>query len=174
MAEVLATVAVGLVFAGWFAASVLNQFALGWWKRIVRYDLLGLVPRWTFFAPDPAREDVHIVYRDRSGTTRGPWRALTTAPPNPWVRWIWNPGRFERKASIDLVNGLRSSRQQLKEHPNALILSTPYVGLAGWVARQSRDSSAAYREFAVLTSMGFPPDQELSVEFASQAHRLES
>lgn len=173
MATLLSTAAAGLVFAGWFAASVLNQFSLNWWKRVMRYDRLGLVPRWTFFAPNPAREDIHVVYRDRSKSTQGPWRSLTTAPPNPWVRWIWNPGRFERKAVIDLVNGLRNSRRQFKEHAQSVLLSTSYVGLAGWVMRQDRDSSTDYREFAVLTSTGFPPIQSLSVEFTSRVHRFE-
>ncbi|WP_030872752.1 hypothetical protein [Streptomyces sp. NRRL F-2747] len=173
MLDTLRTALVGACFAGWLTASVLNQFSLGWCKRLLRYDRLGLVPRWTFFAPKPAREDIHVVYRDRGETTMGPWRSLTTAPPNPWVRWIWNPGRFERKAAIDLVNGLRNTRHLVKEHPRALILSTSYVGLAGWVVRQAREETAAYREFAVLTSTGYPPDQKLSVEFTSQVHRLE-
>ncbi|MEU9785551.1 hypothetical protein AB0H92_32100 [Streptomyces phaeochromogenes] len=173
MVETVCTALVGAFFAGWFTASVLNQFSFGWWKRLVRYDRLGLVPRWTFFAPDPARDDIHVVYRDRGETAQGPWHSLTTAPPNPWVRWIWNPGRFERKAAIDLVNGLRNTRHQLKEHPQALILSTSYIGLAGWAVRQAREEAAMYREFAVLTSTGYLPGQNLSVEFTSEVHRFE-
>jgi hypothetical protein len=174
VAETIWTAAVGVFLACWMLASILNQTSLPWWQRVVQNDVLGLLPRWTFFAPNPAHEDVHVVYRDQAASgTWGGWRPLTVAPPDARMRWIWNPGRFERKASIDLVNGLRRSRFRLKENPEALIVCTPYVGLLGWVARQRVEPGATHRQFAVVTSEGFPPQQKLTVEYVSEVHRLD-
>jgi hypothetical protein len=39
-------------------------------SRISQYDLLHILPRWTFFAPNPAMRDCHIVCRVFAGQDR--------------------------------------------------------------------------------------------------------
>lgn len=166
---------VGVALAVWFMASVLNQLSLVWFRRFARWDVLGLLPRWTFFAPNPADEDIHVIYRDTADPGQPSWeptRVLSKAPSSAWTRWIWNPGRYERKAIIDLANGLRSSRQSVGDQPRALCLTTPYVALLDWVARQPA-GQGTHRQFIVATSTGFPPDEQVRVEYVSEVHRIE-
>lgn len=167
---------VGLLLGGWLVASVVNQFSTDWFRRVARWDVLGLLPRWTFFAPNPADEDVHVIYRDLADAERQVWgsgRVLSKAPAPAWRRWLWNPGRYERKAIIDLANGLRSSRQAVADQPRALCLTTPYVALLDWVSQQPAESATTHRQFILATSTGFPPEQQLRVEYVSEVHRIE-
>ncbi len=166
--------AVGVVLALWFVASVVHQVSPEWWRRRVRSNAFGLLPRWTFFAPNPAREDTHLVFRDRQGDHWSPWQALTPAPAVRRWRWVWNPQRYARKATVDLANGLRRQRLRHAESPRALLLSHSYVGLLRWVASQPATAGVTHRQFALVTSEGHGTDQRLELLFLSEEHRLDA
>lgn len=164
------TTVVAAVLGSWLAASVVHQVSPRWWAGRIRSDVFGLLPRWNFFAPRPVHDDVHVVFRECRGGQWSAWQALTPAASPRAIRWIWNPQRYTRKAATDLVNGLRRSMARFDATPRAVLLSSSYVGLLGWVMGQPGAADVTHRQFAVLTSSGFGPEQKLNVLFVSEPH----
>jgi len=164
---------VAVILSLWFGASVIHQFSPNWWCRLVRSDLFGLLPHWSFFAPNPAHEDTHVVYRDLQNGEWCAWIVLTARGNRGRWRWFWNPNRYPRKAANDLINGLRRSGQKLEHSPRSIILSNSYVGLLQWVAAQSRNPGVTHRQFAIVTSNGFGSERPLDLLFLSESHRVD-
>jgi hypothetical protein len=90
------------LFAGWLALTfVVGLEGTRGARAVRRADVLGLVPGWSFFAPNPGTVDYHLLARTRSrdGST-GPFREI--APPaSPLRRGIWNPEKRVGKAIFD-------------------------------------------------------------------------
>lgn len=167
------TWAVGLLLGLWFAASVAQQIWPESLSRNLSNIALGLIPRWRFFAPNPVRDDTHIVFRDQCGGTWNGWQVLTPAAgPRGW-RWIWHPQRYPIKAASDLANSLRLSMSRSRDCPEGVLLSSPYLGILTWVVAQPAPADVTYRQFAVVTSRGFSGDAQLDVLFVSEPHRVD-
>lgn len=172
--------ALATVFTVWLLASVANQFRWTWWEPIARRDPLALLPRWTFFAPRPGRHDLHILIRDWSGGTPGPWRELERRPARPWLRAVWNPDRFARKAVIDTGNALvRAAAHGNADPPSYVQVQSPYLDILGWVSTAPLATSDAVdgaheisRQFALVRTQTVRPGRRLDVVFVSFEHPL--
>jgi hypothetical protein len=160
-----------VVLGGLFAASVVNQVPLAWWRRIADRDPVHLLPQWSFFAPNPGTMNSHLVYRDRRAEGWGAWQELCP-PAVPRARWLWNPSRFERKALTDLLSGLARSRTA---HPGESIqLAVCYVALLTWVmAQPTTCHDLVARQFAILVATGHGADRRLRVGVVSNEHRVD-
>lgn len=115
-------------FGVWFVATLLSQHPDPSLDRVRRLDDQfgnSLIPNWRFFAPTPAVEDVHILYRfaDESRTSHTPWREADTISPRKWHQMFWFPRRRFEKAVFDmhqtLVTGGADS-QSNRDHENAV------------------------------------------------------
>ena len=118
---------------------------------IRRLDPFGLLPEWRFFAPVPGRSDYYLLYRDELGdgaTTA--WREVVLERPRRWCYPVWNPGRRERKALVDLVADLGSATEDGRVSP----LSLPYLSLLWAVSELPRAPSARSRQFMLMASTG--------------------
>lgn len=162
-----------IVLGGWLAASVVHQLRPRWWSRIARHDAFNLLPSWSFFAPNPGREDLHLVYRDRSGDGPGPWRLLDPGADDVRCRCLWNPARFPRKAVHDLANGLLQAARANAGAPRVALLSGSYLAVLHWVMSQPAAAAATtHRQFALVASAG--SERGLTVRFVSEEHPLDS
>lgn len=161
---------VGLVLGAVFAGSVLNQLPFRRWQRFVaRFDRWTFLPYWAFFAPDPGFAGTHLVYRDQTDDGWTPWSELRIPGPSRW-QWAWNPGRFERKALQDLLNGLVRTAAEVKD-PVALELTACHLGLLIWVDAQPRlDARSTHRQFAVLQAVGHGTARSLRPVVVSRAY----
>lgn len=99
------------VFAGWFVATVFSQHPDRSYDKLRKLDKTGtgiLIPNWRFFAPNPAVEDQHFLYRlateDKSRHTE--WRAVYSITPRKLVHAIWFPGRRMEKSVFDVASTL--------------------------------------------------------------------
>ncbi|QRV39126.1 hypothetical protein I6J42_34120 (plasmid) [Streptomyces californicus] len=102
------------VLAGWFAITVLSQHPDRGYDRLRNLDRTGtgiLIPNWRFFAPDPAVEDQHFLYRlaseDRRHHTE--WRAVNKIAHRRAAHAFWFPGRRVEKAIFDVAATLLSN-----------------------------------------------------------------
>lgn len=163
----------GLFLGALFAATVVNQLPIKCWARFVsRHDSWSFLPFWAFFAPEPGYAATHLVYRDwgRSGWTA--WTELEIPDTTGW-RWIWNPGRYERKAVQDFLNGMVRASHQL-EDPRALELTSCYLGVAAWVEAQAPlDEGVERRQFAVLQAIGHSGARELKPVVVSREYSID-
>lgn len=103
----------GLTFglAGWLVATILSQHTDPSLDRVRRLDdKLGntVIPNWRFFAPNPAVEDVRVLYRfankDKSEHTS--WMECETISPRKWSQVFWFPRRRFEKAVFDVHQAL--------------------------------------------------------------------
>jgi len=163
-------VVTALILGAVFGGSVLNQFHLPWWQRIVaRFDRIVFLPYWAFFAPNPGFAGVHLVFRDRTPAGLGEWSEIPLPSTTAW-RWLWNPGRYERKALQDYLSGLTRYAAQLRQ-ARTLELTDAYVAVLAWVEAQPRTApDATHRQFAILQTVGHRPSRELRPVFLSREH----
>lgn len=106
--------AVPAVFAGWFAISVLTQHPDRGYDKLRTLDRTGtgvLIPNWRFFAPRPAVEDQHFLYRlaSEDKTKHTPWREVYKIAPRKAAHAFWFPGRRVEKAIFDVASTLLSN-----------------------------------------------------------------
>lgn len=161
-----------LLFLVWLVASAINQFSWPWWKRVAGFDLFGLLPYWTFFAPRPGTDDTRLVYRDvMDDGSRGGWiEVATICESSPLLRMLWHPAKLDNKALSDLVQMLATEVQARDTKPAAMLISLPYVQLLEAVMRAPREERVTARQFALLRTHGERPPRETSVIVVSQPH----
>lgn len=162
-----------LIFFGvFFVASAVHQVRPRWWRPISRFDALGLLPQWSFFAPNPGTEDIHVLMRDWHDDNAGPWIPIDF-PDRGLSRAIWHPERFERKVLNDLTMGLRQCAAANPGTPAVVLLSAPYLLLLHWILCQpERGQRPTHRQFALVRTHGFPPKRTSNIEFLSHVHAV--
>ncbi|MFB9314021.1 hypothetical protein [Nocardioides plantarum] len=148
---------VAVTFSVWLIVSALNQFQMPAVKKLKRKDYFGLIPRWTFFAPNPARSDYHLYYRDQlPGGSLTPWSELNSPGERRLIVSVWNPGKRRQKAISDFMRSLSRTYRNLGSDPETLQLSLPYIGLLHYVSNaDGHASEAVATQFAVLQTFGF-------------------
>ena len=138
------------------------------------YDVLGLIPRWSFFAPNPGRHDIHLVFRDWIRDEPTEWHELDLGSLNSWTRWIWHPERYAFKAVADAAGGLAMASSAAREtEARSVMLSTPYLRLLSWAMSQPVPPASTARQFAVIAAQGFGQTQTLELRFLSEKHPFE-
>lgn len=170
----VAEAAVAICLAAWLAATVVNQFSPAWWVRVKERDHFMLIPKWTFFAPNPARTDFHLFYRDvMDGDALGEWREIPFVPPaTPRLRAIWHPEKRQKKVFIDAVRSIGDYMRTLEGEPHAVKVSLAYLLLLNYVAGLPRGPEVRCRQFLVSETYGFFANRKPRLVFCSDAHRL--
>ncbi|HEX8206943.1 MAG TPA: hypothetical protein VF587_12860 [Solirubrobacteraceae bacterium] len=181
MSGVVGTAGVVLVAAllgFWFLASVLNQLPRPkprWLRKIVAYDIAGLVPVWTFFAPNPGNTDLHLLYRDRLADGRvTPWREVHFGERRHCLS-LWNPLRRSSKALVDLSSSLTAydAPPGGRPMPRRLVLSFPYLLVLNYVSTLRHDFAATGVQFALARTTGYRGRSGPGVFLVSAIHALE-
>ncbi len=161
-----------VLFAVWLLVTIAYQFRLkGWVLALKRYDDFAMIPAWTFFAPNPATTDTHLLYRDKlaCGDVMR-WREVPFHP-GP-LRSLWNPRKRFQKGLSDLGNELRHSAPYHREDPDFMLIDTGFLALLNFVTCQPHASSAVYTQFAVARSYGRGSARACDVVFLSRFHRI--
>jgi hypothetical protein len=162
-------VLVATIFAAWLIASVI-VYLPGVGKAIRRRDQFLLIPNWQFFAPTPARHDVHILYQDKYGDdTLTRWTEVVLPGQRSSFNLVWNPDKRARKALFDI-------EQQLIEHINAgdrgLEVSVPYLTLLNYISRLPRTTSPPFTRFTLMRARSYIPADDGQFLHVSRFHRL--
>jgi hypothetical protein len=157
----VATVVI-IIYVVWGAATIANQFH-SWcptWLRAV--DIFGLVPIWTFFAPNPGMTDYYLLYRDRlpDGSFDN-WRKVDLkASENGFRVALWNPTKRKHKALSDIVSSLVSLAPHRES--KALIVSVPYILILNLITSCPHSLGANGTPFMILEHGGFSSEPERS------------
>lgn len=164
-------IAVAAVFALWWAISACNQFRSGAWTSRLRGHIpLGLIPLWTFFAPNPAHADSRLVWREEHGSEWGGWRELHFGFAPLGSRWLVNPELILNKAVADLVGSLLRVRPE--QDDRSTLLSSAYVTLLSIVLAQRRRAGCSSIQFAVVRTSTGSPARRVDVVFLSEIHKV--
>jgi hypothetical protein len=158
MAQTIVGVIVIVFFAAWWLLTLAFQLNLPWARRLKLKDTFHLLPKWTFFAPQPRIHDYNFLYRDarRDGSV-GKWIDATVAKGGTATKWLWNP---RKRLSKSLGDGLRRERA-LRGEARLLLrgirpeMTVAYRRLHHFFWRQPRASEAAARQFIVTKTVGY-------------------
>jgi hypothetical protein len=158
--------AVAAALGVWLLASAVGQLPGPLSRWIRERDAVGLIPSFSFFAPNPASTDCCIVYRHvlADGQVTG-WTSAFVWRPVPW-RALWNPDRRAEKAISDATSALARYADQ-----RGVRLSVSYLMLLNYVAALPRSAGAVGVQFALVGAAEFselPP----FVRFVSDTHSL--
>jgi hypothetical protein len=171
-----------ILLLSWFTISVVCQIPrhLAKWTPtraetwVRAHDVFGLIPRWHFFAPIPATDDLHLLYRDRLSDghiTR--WCEVAPLMPPKWIGSVWNPGRRQNKALIDVTLELVKAGLSLNRDAAQIQLTLPYIATLNFVCGLPRDRRAEATQFLIMRSKGADKDTKHHVIFLSTMHPLE-
>jgi hypothetical protein len=149
-------------FAAWFVATAVSQHPDRSFERARELDRTGsgvMIPNWRFFAPNPAVEDQHFLYRLASADHREhtPWRAVFEIEPRRLMHAFWFPGRRQEKAIFDVASTLLENRAA----------SVPVQREAGAAAQRLVKDFVRHR---IEPEEGFPLFQVLLVRYAGHDH----
>lgn len=169
-----AGIVVVVLYVVWGAATVANQF-YRWcpaWLRAL--DIFGLLPVWTFFAPNPGMTDFYLLYRDRlpDGSLDN-WKKVDLKRSENGLRLaLWNPAKRRQKALSDLISML--ARLAHHRGPEALMATVTYVLILNFITSCEHSLGTTGTQFMVLEHGGFSGEPERSrVLVMSRIHRLE-
>jgi hypothetical protein len=156
----------------WWIVSAGNQVRSGAWMwRIRRHVPLGLIPLWTFFAPNPARADPRVVWREEFD---GAWegvRELHFGFGAMGIRWLFNPQLILNKSISDLVRSLLTLDSD--DEGRSLLLSPAYITLLRMVMQQPRRPGCSGIQFAVVRTSGGGATRQTETVFLSEVHSME-
>lgn len=158
--------AIIVLLAGWLLASALAQLPWRWCQAIRRWDVFGLIPSFSFFAPNPASSDCHLLYRHllRDGSfTR--WTEAFIWRPVLW-RFLWNPDRRAEKSISDATSGLAR-----RTDATGVRFAVPYLLLLNYVGSLPRNINAVGVQFALMGSSEYS-DRDPFARFISDTHPL--
>jgi hypothetical protein len=162
--------AVSAVLGLWLAVSALGQLGLQPVQWLRRMDFLGIVPVWTFFAPNPATGDVYLVYRDDAFRR---WTEIRVRQPRrSWLATLWNPDRRAAKALFDISTQLSQISTAARD-ANSIQLSVPYLTLLEFVGSEAaRQPAANATQFMLLSDHGLDKGSDPVPVFVSGWHSL--
>ena len=160
------------VFVAWFAVSVANQFRSGaLTARMRRHIPLGLIPLWTFFAPNPARADSRLIWRAEVGGSWRDWREVHFGFGSAGTRWLVHPHLISNKAIADLVNSLLRVDARTVGADRSTVLSSSYVALLSIVVDCSAsEAGCSAVQFAVVRTSRLGDERGVSLAFVSEVH----
>lgn len=161
--------AVAALLALWLLLSLVAQLPGKVSRGLRERDPCGLLPSWSFFAPNPARTDSHLLFRHHfDGGEVSPWTEAFVWQP-VWHRFLWNPDRRAEKAISDATSSL-----QRRKGPEGVRLSLAYLLLLDYVSRLPAPPDAIGVQFALMGSWGPEGEREPFVRFVSDTHRLQA
>ncbi|HEY0889238.1 MAG TPA: hypothetical protein VGE38_06465 [Nocardioides sp.] len=174
-------VALACIFGAWLALSVIGQFQAPKTDALRRYDVLQLLPIWTFFAPNPGSSDYHVIVRDRCGDgTLTEWRDAMPIPAQTVTSWLWNPKKRQQKVLVDAVSSLAelcapSSQRGIppERRGRVLLITSPYLVVLNMVVHCVEHApGAATSQFALVERSSFGQAANPTVLLLSPFHRL--
>jgi hypothetical protein len=115
----------------WLILTIAIQFDSSLASKLLRFDLFGLLPRWMFFAPNPAHKDLRVFVRFglRSGVSSWYelWLSHRIDEHQSFLRGLINPYRRLEKLLSDFSNALGVPGIS----PSQVRLSSEYIALLG-------------------------------------------
>lgn len=166
------TIAVAALLGAWCALTVAAQFPDVRRRVVAPIDFFGLIPLWTFFAPNPGTSDFHLLYRHRLvGGSIGSWREVQGPRNRSLRKAFWNPEKKAGKAIVDMVMDL--ARMVEYREPSYLPLTIPYVALLNTVSAEPYSELSDAVQFVIIETFGYDEGrQPPAVRALSGFHRL--
>jgi hypothetical protein len=130
------------------------------------------IPIWRFFAPIPATQTYHLLYRDwdyLSEDKADKWHEIIIPLNRNWYTVFWNPHKSFNKAILDISMEFIETLRIYKEHPNLIKISIPYLTILRYVSDIPRLNTNIRTQFLIMQSN---PDTGYQIFYISEFHDL--
>lgn len=174
------TIAAAIAFGVWLYVTIASQVrSLTSWRPWMPVSIvkmlvqIGLLPRWTFFAPNPAIFDNHLLMRT-GGSAAGLSEWIDVGFFGEWspIVGLWNPLKKEKKTLSDMVALLAREHRELiraRLDEELIILSVPYISILGLCS--SYCEQGALVQFSIARTVG-PARNDTEIVFISEVHHV--
>jgi len=169
------------LFSSWFVVSVVHQLSTRAGKAVRRHNTFGLIPGWTFFAPNPGTIDYRFVYRDGTDEAFSAWREIEWCRPRVWAHAFWHPDRHRTKLVLDYINALVITVKEIdqmglpeEDAQLSLLVSVPYLALLNIVMTMPRVDGGTFRQFALIEQRPSQSSDSPRVILCSRPHPFEN
>ncbi|MHA7058061.1 hypothetical protein ACWGOQ_0012640 [Aquimarina sp. M1] len=154
--------------------TILAHTKFGKLNRIRNYDILNLIPQWSFFAPIPATEDIIILYRcldDKNNISN--WKEIGTFSNRTKIDFIWNPKKRFRKSILDIAV-LLSRTIKNNNDASRLKFTVPYLLILNYIScNLFSDVLMSKVQFLIVTNDPLKQKgSQSNVLLISEIHRL--
>jgi hypothetical protein len=165
-------IAFALVFGLWLVFTVAIQFDASSLSFLARYDVLGFLPRWTFFAPTPGHTDIRVLMRVARLSRVTAWSELWLSShideQNTLMRGLFNPYRRIEKLLFDFRNVLTDTN-----NPAQIRMCSEYIALLTIAEKVAEGSDADTVQF-MLAETNYNLNEPFKVILVSDMHSLHS
>ena len=177
-ATVIYETIVTVFLAFWFLITIVCQFRdttlSTFFKQKV--DVFGLIPLWTFFAPNPGKRDYHLLYRDKiTEDNYSEWLEMDITEERTFWSWLWNPEKRDKKILSDVVQSLVTMIPAYRKEElslNLLMFSMPYIIVLHAVSQRQKQSEDVYRQFMLAETSGYQKETNPSLVLLSTFHQI--
>jgi hypothetical protein len=161
------SIAIGLVLV-WLLITIAYQRG-PFRATLAPLDRLTLLPSWSFFAPNPATRDSHIVIRDllRDGKLSA-WEPVSLFPTRTLLQVLWHPAKRPRKVLRDASKSIKLTRLR-SESKGVVQCSLPYLVILHYCIQRAHSGNAVARQFAVVETSG-RESRRIWITFISDFH----
>ena len=161
-----------VVFSVWFLLTIAFQKNNRLSRLTTRFDRFTLVPRWSFFTPDPGASNYHFVYRSRDDkTSASTWLEINLSPRGILFP-LWNPRKRYREGMIELFQLL--ALFSINHSAERLQFTAPYIILLELARKRlgGSVSSQTIYQFALVETRGASGTSVPRVRFYSLTHPI--
>lgn len=170
--ELILRVVVLVFFALWLVATLLKQLDFPWARKVVAFDVFHILPRWTFFAPNPGTSDYHLVYRKMDAQNNVSEFLEFPFHERNRLCFLWNPDKRVKKALMDLAIMMNQLCASDEYNENNIGLSFSYVAILNFLSSVPLGSNTRSLQFALLVSDGFIDLKEPRLVICSEFHSV--
>jgi len=167
---------VSVFFSFWVLLTIAFQLPSKYLKSLkwLPYlDLFSLIPRWTFFAPNPGQSDYNLLYREIwHNECQSNWREVNIGLGHNSHRYLFNPKKRISKAIFDLTSSIVKDSYAYNKKPEFITISLPYIIILNYITYKENSPYANAIQFVIIESFGFHPKHEPKLILTSSTHRL--
>ncbi|MFG2512520.1 hypothetical protein [Streptomyces sp. NPDC048584] len=148
---VYAAVSTGL--ATWLVSTAAGQLPDQRFDHLLERGPLRLLraPNWRFFGPNPGVSDMHLLYRDITGSTATPWREIEAVRDRPWYSLVWNAGNRVPKVVFDALQVIVKAANESSADLPHIVSSPGYRLMRRYLTtRAPHEPGADHTQFMML------------------------
>jgi hypothetical protein len=151
--------------------TIINQLNFKISNLFREIDFIHILPKWTFFAPNPGTFDFHLLFRemDHEGNISN-FKEINLLERSTLISLVWNSNKRLKKALFDLVLDLGSINNY--ENKDNYKITFSYLAILNFLSCQRLKSNTIRIQFAIIRSDGYISTNKPTLVFNSDFHDL--
>lgn len=160
-----------IFFSFWLIVTIVNQFDSAVSQKFKKADVFNMIPKWTFFAPNPATNDLHLMFRelDNDGSVSD-FKEYIVLKRKHIISTFFNPTKRAKKTLQDLVRGLSKSCISGSINERNIKVTFNYIALLNFLTQAEKKPTTKAIQFMIIRTKGFISSSEPDAILISDFH----